>query len=91
MEIMSPSFASWRRPQRDFQFAWVAGIIRYVPISPPFDLLHLDGHDLRGLPLIRRKEILRQILPAVPDLAFCDHIEEQGQAISPGPQSDSRR
>jgi bifunctional non-homologous end joining protein LigD len=28
-----------------------------------FDILYLDGHDLRGLPLIRRKESLRQIMP----------------------------
>jgi bifunctional non-homologous end joining protein LigD len=41
-----------------------------------FDILYLDGHDLRGLPLIRRKETLRQILPVVPGLAFCDHIED---------------
>ncbi len=27
-----------------------------------FDLLHLNGHNLRGLPLVRRKEILEQIL-----------------------------
>src|SRR5262249_9210406 len=46
-----------------------------------FDILHLDGHDLRGLPLIRRKEILRQILPALPGLAFCDHIEGSGLAF----------
>jgi bifunctional non-homologous end joining protein LigD len=46
-----------------------------------FDILHLDGHDLRGLPLVRRKEILLQILPAVPGLAFCDHIEEHGLAF----------
>jgi ATP-dependent DNA ligase len=46
-----------------------------------FDILYLDGHDLRGLPLIRRKEILRQILPAVPGLAICDHVEEGGLAF----------
>jgi len=46
-----------------------------------FDILYLDGHDLRGLPLIRRKEILRHILPAVPGLAFCDHIQEHGLAF----------
>src|SRR5262249_27600581 len=46
-----------------------------------FDILYLDGHDLRGLPLIRRKEILRQILPAMPGLAFCDHIHESGLAF----------
>ncbi len=43
-----------------------------------FDLLYLDGHDLRKLPLMRRKELLRQILPNLPCLAFSDHIEKQG-------------
>jgi bifunctional non-homologous end joining protein LigD len=46
-----------------------------------FDILHLDGRDLCGLPLIRRKEILQQILPAVPGLMFVDHIEESGVAF----------
>jgi bifunctional non-homologous end joining protein LigD len=46
-----------------------------------FDIPYLDGHDLCGLPLNRRKEILRQILPAVPGLMFVDHIEEQGLAF----------
>jgi bifunctional non-homologous end joining protein LigD len=43
-----------------------------------FDLLNLDGHDLRGLPLIRRKAILQQILPTLPNVVFCEHIEDQG-------------
>jgi bifunctional non-homologous end joining protein LigD len=46
-----------------------------------FDVLHLDGHDLCGLPLIRRKQILRQIISDVPGLVFCDHIEERGLAF----------
>jgi bifunctional non-homologous end joining protein LigD len=46
-----------------------------------FDILYLDGHDLRSLPLIRRKDILGQILPALPGLAFCDHIQEHGLAF----------
>ena len=29
-----------------------------------FDLLHLDGHSTRRLPLIRRRELLRDLLPA---------------------------
>jgi bifunctional non-homologous end joining protein LigD len=45
-----------------------------------FDILYLDGHDLRGLPLIQRKEILGQVLPKLPGLAFCDHVEERGLA-----------
>jgi bifunctional non-homologous end joining protein LigD len=31
-----------------------------------FDLLYLNGHDVRKLPLTRRKELLRQILPDLP-------------------------
>ncbi len=46
-----------------------------------FDLLYLDGHDLRGLPLVRRKTILQQILPAQPNGKFCEHIENQGLAF----------
>jgi bifunctional non-homologous end joining protein LigD len=43
-----------------------------------FDILYLNGHDLRQLPLIRRKEILRQVLPDLPRIRYSDHIEEQG-------------
>jgi bifunctional non-homologous end joining protein LigD len=43
-----------------------------------FDILYLNGHDLRGLPLVRRKEILRQALPDLPRIRFSDHIVEQG-------------
>ncbi|HEV3084507.1 MAG TPA: hypothetical protein VGY66_32390 [Gemmataceae bacterium] len=35
-----------------------------------FDLLHLDGHDLRDLPLLRRKELLATILDDLPDVKF---------------------
>jgi bifunctional non-homologous end joining protein LigD len=43
-----------------------------------FDLLHLNGHDLRKLPLTRRKELLLQILPDLPHVQMSDHIEEHG-------------
>ncbi|MCL5292469.1 MAG: DNA ligase D [Actinobacteria bacterium] len=46
-----------------------------------FDLLYLDGHDLRGLPLRRRKDLLRQILPDRPHIKLSDHIEEKGIAF----------
>ncbi len=46
-----------------------------------FDLLYLDGHDLRRLPLIRRKEILRRILPDLPHIRFSDYVEETGIAF----------
>lgn len=43
-----------------------------------FDLLELDGHDLRDLPLVRRKELLQQVLPELPIIKISDHIEEHG-------------
>jgi bifunctional non-homologous end joining protein LigD len=44
-----------------------------------FDILHLDGHDLTRLPLIRRKEILGKILPDLPQLRLSEHIPETGK------------
>jgi bifunctional non-homologous end joining protein LigD len=43
-----------------------------------FDLLYFKGHDLTELPLIRRKEILKKILPPSPIIRFSDHVSEEG-------------
>jgi bifunctional non-homologous end joining protein LigD len=43
-----------------------------------FDLLYFQGHDLTDLPLIRRKELLKKILPSSPKIRFSDHIGEEG-------------
>ena len=43
-----------------------------------FDLLYFDGHDLTGLPLIRRKELLKKILPPSPRIRFNDHVWKDG-------------
>lgn len=43
-----------------------------------FDLLELDGKDLRNQPLIRRKERLRDILPERPALILGEHVAEDG-------------
>src|SRR5207248_2767267 len=44
-----------------------------------FDVLYYDGYDLAKLPLLKRKEILKQILPAkIPNIKFSDYIEEKG-------------
>ncbi|MCI0423520.1 MAG: DNA ligase D [Acidobacteria bacterium] len=43
-----------------------------------FDLLYLAGHDLRKLPLRRRKEILKQVILSEAQLVFSDHVEEHG-------------
>lgn len=46
-----------------------------------FDILYLDGQDLRGLPLVRRKEILAPLLQGNPHLRLSEHVEEHGLAF----------
>ena len=43
-----------------------------------FDLLFFQGHDLTSLPLLRRKELLKRILPETPKIRFSDHVEGEG-------------
>ncbi|THK34016.1 DNA ligase D [Ensifer sp. MPMI2T] len=48
-----------------------------------FDLLYLDGYDLRRVPLIERKRVLRELLgDAAGTIAYVDHLElDEGEAI----------
>lgn len=46
-----------------------------------FDLLYLDGRDLRSLPLIERKNILQTVIPDHPLLHYSDHVDETGRAF----------
>ena len=53
-----------------------------VPASlAAFDLLHLDGHDLRDLPLRLRKRLLRDLLTETAEVRYADHIEDDGEAL----------
>ena len=49
-----------------------------------FDLLAFEGFDLRPLPLLARKTLLRRVLPEAGALKYTDHIEEQGEAFYDG-------
>jgi bifunctional non-homologous end joining protein LigD len=52
------------------------------PYFVVFDLLWLDGEDLRALPLIERKKRLAAIVPAAPAfLLYVDHVEEKGRDL----------
>jgi bifunctional non-homologous end joining protein LigD len=52
------------------------GEIRYAL----FDLLFLDGHDLRHVPLIERKQLLKQLIAAVGEpLVYSDHVAAKGE------------
>jgi bifunctional non-homologous end joining protein LigD len=46
-----------------------------------FDCLALDGHDLRRLPLLDRKECLRLLLPPLGPVRYGDHVLEHGEAF----------
>ncbi len=46
-----------------------------------FDLLGALGHDLRDLPLVRRKEALAGFLPRLGQLRFADHVLGDGEAL----------
>jgi bifunctional non-homologous end joining protein LigD len=66
------------RPQfqllQDYQRNQQGQLAYYV-----FDILYLAGHDLRKLPLRRRKEVLKASLPSLPHVALSDHVEEHGK------------
>jgi bifunctional non-homologous end joining protein LigD len=48
-----------------------------------FDLLYLDGFDLRRAPLIERKRVLAELLkgPGLGVIRFCEHIEGEGTTV----------
>jgi bifunctional non-homologous end joining protein LigD len=46
-----------------------------------FDLLGFEDRDLRPLPLIQRKALLRRLMPSVGTLRYSEHIEEHGEAL----------
>ncbi|MHB8907633.1 MAG: non-homologous end-joining DNA ligase [Syntrophales bacterium] len=58
---------------QDYRKSGRGHLIYYV-----FDLIHFAGHDLTGLPLVRRKELLQKILPSTPNVKFSDHVGKDG-------------
>ena len=46
-----------------------------------FDLLAFAGYDLRRLPLVKRKAILRKVLPQTGPLRYSEHFEKNGEAL----------
>ncbi|MBV8328139.1 DNA ligase D [Chryseobacterium sp.] len=43
-----------------------------------FDLLWLNGHSTEELPLLQRKELLKDALTETDTIHYCDHISERG-------------
>ena len=46
-----------------------------------FDLLAVDDFDVRPLPLAKRKELLRKLLPQAGLIRFLDHFEGEGEVL----------
>jgi bifunctional non-homologous end joining protein LigD len=46
-----------------------------------FDIMFLDGDDLRGLPLVERKKRLKAVLPKDPLLIYSEHSMVQGKRL----------
>jgi len=60
--------------------------IRHAAVETPgtiylFDLMALEGFDLRPLPLVKRKAILRKLLPEAGPLRYSEHFEKEGEAL----------
>jgi bifunctional non-homologous end joining protein LigD len=71
--------------QQRSQLARASEILRAAAALPAtyfvFDLLGCDGWDLRGLPLIERKELARRLVPGVGPLRWADHVDEIGEVF----------
>src|SRR5262249_20986894 len=60
----------------------VAAAMARVPVRAVFfDCLALEGHDLRKLALLDRKELLARALPPAGVVQAGDHVIEQGEAF----------
>jgi bifunctional non-homologous end joining protein LigD len=51
------------------------------PFFYAFDLVWLNGEDLRNRPLLERKTALRELAPASSRLLYLDHLENDGRAL----------
>jgi bifunctional non-homologous end joining protein LigD len=55
--------------------------LNYPLIYYVFDLLSLDGKDLKELPLTDRKALLKKLLSRQKTVRYCDHIKGEGIAF----------
>ena len=73
LAAVAPAGAAAERPD-----AGPPGTVAYYA----FDLLHYDEWDLRNLPLVERKQLLRSLLPPLPALLYADHVTANGASLA---------
>jgi bifunctional non-homologous end joining protein LigD len=61
---------------QNYQTTGQGNLVYYV-----FDLLHLDGRDLRPLPLVERKKVLAGLIKDMPRVLVSEHVEGGGIAL----------
>ncbi|HYE22288.1 MAG TPA: DNA ligase D [Verrucomicrobiae bacterium] len=69
---------------QNYQNTGKGNLVYYV-----FDIIYLNGRNLTGLPLLDRKNILKQILPKTKNVRFSDHVVEKGVAFFKVAQNQS--
>jgi bifunctional non-homologous end joining protein LigD len=76
-----PSFELLQRRINVADASSVALLSRHHPVVfYAFDLLYLDGRDLRGLPLTERKRLLKEVLKPNDVVRYSEHFSD-GQAL----------
>ncbi|MBW3534941.1 MAG: DNA ligase D [Gemmatimonadetes bacterium] len=77
-----PSFGRLQKRGRLVNRRDIARAALELPASYyAFDLLALEGADLRGLPLTERKALLEEVLPSLGPVRYSEHIPERGTAL----------
>jgi bifunctional non-homologous end joining protein LigD len=56
-------------------------LVEYPAVYLAFDLIYCDGYDLREVPLLPRKQLLRTILHNSDTIRFSDHQLEKGKEL----------
>ena len=55
--------------------------VEYPATLYAFDILGFEDFDLRTLPLVERKRLLKLVLPSNGPLRYSDHVEERGEEL----------
>ncbi len=78
-ENARPSFSRLQQRSQLRRTADVsAAVVRLPATLQAFDILAFEDFDLRSLPLVERKGILRDVLPRAGPLRFVDHVPGDG-------------
>jgi len=77
-----PSFELLQRRMHLADAAVIARLARSSPVTLfLFDLLYLDGYDLRRVPLVERKRLLEEILTPSETIRYSEHFARAGAEL----------